>query len=426
MTEAFLHYIWQHQMLADGLTTTDGQPVVCLRAGEKNLNAGPDFVGARIRLGGMEWAGNVEIHVRTSDWKLHRHSQDPAYNNILLHVVYEHDCEVRMQNGKVPLTLELKPYLHPSIVANYDALMTPDDGSIVPCAKRLSEVKPFIVKSTLERLVMERLEAKSEMARRMLDENHGGWEQACYQLLAHYFGGKVNALPFELLAKATDQRLLARWKDNPQRVEAILMGQAGLLDGYFEDEYPRDLQIDYDSIGRAAGMVPIDRNLWKFHRLRPYSFPTIRISQFAHFISCNPSPFSSFLGIDDVSELECRLNQQASAYWNTHYRFDVMSSRTSVKRVGALQAQMLIVNAWIPMLFLYGHLHGQQQYKDKSVRLLEGLPPEDNAIIRRWRQVGIRPTSAAESQALLQLYNNYCIRRQCLECRIGYSILKRS
>jgi hypothetical protein len=426
MTEAFLHYIWQHQMLADGLTTTDGQPVVCLRAGEKNSNAGPDFIGARIKIGDVEWAGDVEIHVRTSDWKAHRHSQDPAYNNILLHVVYDHDCEICMQNGKVPLTLELKPYLHPSIVANYDALMTPDVDSFVPCAKRLAAVAPYIVKSTLERLVMERLEAKSEMAHRMLDENRGGWEQACCQLLAHYYGGKVNALPFELLAKATDQRLLARWKDNSERVEAILMGQAGFLEGYFEDEYPRKLQSDYESIGCGAGMVPIDRSLWKFHRLRPSSFPTIRISQFARFLSENPCPFSSFLGIVDVSELESRLNQRASSYWDTHYRFDALSSRTSVKRVGMSQAQMLIVNAWVPMLFLYGCLCGQQKYKDQAVNLLEGLPPEDNVIIRRWRHVGIQPASAAESQALLQLYNNYCVNRQCLECRIGYSILKRS
>ena len=424
MTESFLYYLWQHQMFADGLTTTDGQPVVCLRAGERNNDAGPDFIGARLKIGDVEWAGNVEIHVHTSDWNAHRHSQDPAYNNILLHVVYEHDCEVRMQNGRVPLTVELKRFLHPSIVANYDALMAPAPGLPVPCAKQLLDVPPFIVNSMMERLVMERLESKSEFARRLLDENHGGWEQACYQLMAHYFGGKVNALPFELLAKATDQRLLARWKDNPTRVEAILMGQAGFLDGYFEDEYPRRLQSDYDSLRRGAEINPIDVSLWKFYRMRPSSFPTIRLSQFANLIAGTSNLFSALLDITDVKEMERLFNQLAADYWTNHYMFDRLSPKASAKRVGASQARSLIINAWVPLLFLYGQLHGQQEYKDRAVSLLEGLPAEDNVIIRRWVEVGIRPASAAESQALLQLYNNHCSMRRCLECRIGYSILK--
>lgn len=426
MTESFLYYIWQHQMFADRLTTTDGQPVVCLRAGERNNDAGPDFIGARLRIGEVEWAGNVEIHVRTSDWRLHRHSQDPAYNNILLHVVYEHDCEIRMQNGRVPLTVELKPYLHPSIVENYDALMAPVPDMSVPCAKRLADVPQFVVSSMLERLVMERIEDKSDVARRLLDENHGGWEQTCYQLMAHYFGGKVNALPFELLAKVTDQRLIARWKDNPRRVEAILMGQAGLLEGYFEDEYPRLLQSDYDSLRRGAGIDHINVELWKFYRMRPSSFPTIRISQFARLVAGEPKLFTTLLDMSDVKEMERLFNQKADDYWTRHYQFDRVSQRPSVKRVGVSQARSLIINAWVPLLFLYGTLHGQQRYKDQAVKLLEGLPPEDNVIIRRWAEVGIHPSSAAESQALLQLYNNYCSVRRCLECRIGYTILKHS
>ena len=424
MTEDFLQYVWQHQLLDHGLTTIDGQPVVVLCAGELNRDAGPDFFNARVRVGDMEWAGSVEVHVRTSDWKSHRHSEDKAYNNIILHVVYEHDCEIALQDGRVPPTVELKHYLHPSLIANYDALMRPLESDDVPCVNRIGEVPEFMVKSFMERLAIERIEAKTEVARRLLDESRGGWEQTCYWLMAHYFGGRVNALPFELLAKATDQRMLYRWKDNPQRVEALLMGQAGLLEGYFEDDYPRKLQADYNAISKASEMSPIGGYLWKFYCLRPSSFPTIRISQFARLLSESSNLFATLLNKMDVKELEKLFGQHASDYWNNHYKFDKATEKSSVKRIGKAQARSLIINAWVPLLFLYGVEHGQQHCKEQAVGLLEQLPAEDNAVIRRWQRAGINPSNAIESQALIQLYNKYCARRRCLECGIGFQILK--
>ena len=424
MTEAFLHYIWQHQMLDHGLTTTDGQPVVVLNAGELNHDAGPDFFNARLQIGGVEWVGNVEVHIHTSDWRAHHHSRDKAYNGIILHVVYEHDCEIATEAGRVPLTLELKPYMHPSLVANYDALMAPSLAESVPCGRCLNEVPEFIFNSFVERLVVERIEEKSQIVRRLLDESRGGWEQTCYWLMAHYFGGRVNAVPFEMMAKATDQRLLARWKDDPQRIEAVLMGQAGFLEGYFEDEYPRRLQHDYTAIAYGAGLKPIGGYLWKFYCLRPSAFPTIRISQFARFISETSNLFSSTLAMTDVHDIEKLFKQEASDYWKDHYQFDRPTEKSISKRIGRMQAQLLIINAWVPLLFVYGSVHGQQQYKDQAISLLEQLPPEDNTIIRRWQGYGITPSNAAESQALLQLNNNYCRNRRCLECRIGYHILK--
>lgn len=424
MTEAFLQYIWQHQLLNGGLTTTDGQPIVVLRTGDLNRDAGPDFFNARLRMGTIEWAGNVELHIHSSDWNAHRHSSDAAYNNVILHVVYEHDCEITKQNGDSLRTLELKPYLHPSLVANYDFLMAPAEGLDIPCSRNLPEVPQFVVTSTLERLVSERLEAKSATVRRLLDESHGGWEQTCYWLMARYFGGKVNSLIFELLAKATDQRLLARWADNPRRVEALLMGQAGLLSGYFEDEYPRLLQSDYEALRTGAGLTPLDGYLWKFYRLRPSSFPTIRISQFANLVSSSKNLFAKLLSITDVHEMERLFNQAASEYWDNHYQFDTVVPRKTRKHIGKMQAQLLIINAWVPLLFVYGSVHGQQQYKDQAISLLMQLPPEDNAIIRRMGQAGFMAANAADSQALLQLKNEYCQNRRCLECRIGYHILK--
>lgn len=424
MTEDFLHYVWQHQLLADRLTTIDGQPVVCLRAGEHNHDAGPDFFNARLVIDGVEWAGNVEIHVHSSDWNAHRHTDDPAYNNVVLHVVYEHDAEVRLQNGKIPPTLELKRFLHPALVANYESLMAPA-ASGIPCAKRLAEVPQFVMSSTMERLVAERVEAKADVVRRMLVESNGGWEQVCYWLVARYFGGKANALPFELLAKATNQRLLSRWRDNPQRLEALLMGQAGLLDGYFEDVYPRCLQADYDSLRSAIALQPVGGSLWRFHRLRPSNFPTLRISQFARLVSCSTNLFATLLEMTDVGNIERLFNQQAADYWNNHYQFDKPTQRSSVKRLGSMQARLIVINAWVPLLFVYGAAHGQQCYKDQALNLLAQLPAEDNAVIRQWRQFGINPSTAAESQALLQLSSNYCTGRRCLECRIGYNLLKR-
>ena len=427
MTEAFLHYIWQHQMLGKGLTTTDGQPVVVHKAGELNRDAGPDFFNARVSVGDVEWAGNIELHLRTSDWKSHRHSQDKSYNGIILHVVYEHDCEICLESGRVPVTLELKPFINPAIVTVADSLtLSPKAADSIPCAQRLPDVPPFVVNAFLDRLTVERIEAKSEVVRRLLDESRGSWEQTCYWLMAHYFGGRVNALAFELLAKATDQRLLARWKDNPCRIEALLMGQAGFLDDYFEDDYPRQLQTDYEALRAGASLTPLDKSLWRFFCVRPSAFPTIRISQFANLLASSSNLFSTLLSLTDVRRIESLFSCRASDYWNNHYRFDQTTDKSVVKRMGRMQTDLLIINAWIPLLFVYGQVRGQQQYKDQALQLLQQLPPENNSIIRHFQAAGQNPSNAAQSQAFIQLKTNYCNSRRCFECHIGHHIIKQS
>lgn len=424
MTEAFLHYLWQHQMVCKGLATTDGQPIVVHRAGELNRDAGPDFFNALVVIGNVEWAGNIEVHLRSSDWNTHRHSRDKGYNNVILHVVYEHDCEIQLENGNVPPTLELKHYIHPALVANYESLIQPSTTDGVPCAQRLPGVPSFIVNSCLDRMTVERIEAKSQVVRRLLDESRGNWEQTCYWLMARYFGGKVNALSFELLAKATDQRFLARWKDNPRRTEALLMGQAGMLEGYFEDDYPRQLQADYEALRTGASLTPIANYLWRFFRIRPSAFPTLRISQFANLVASSSNLFSTLLEITDAKEMEKLFDCRAADYWDNHYRFDQPTGKSTPKRMGRMQADLLIINAWVPLLFVYGEMRGQQQYKEQAVSLLQQLPAEENAIIRQFQAAGIAPDNAAQSQALLQLKNCYCSGRQCLHCSIGHSIIK--
>ena len=310
-------------------------------------------------------------------------------------------------------------------MANYDALMTPSDPQTVPCVRRLPSVPPFIVHSFLDRLAVERIEAKSEVVRRLLDESRGNWEQTCYWLMAHYFGGKVNALPFELVAKATDSRFLARWKDNPRRIEALLMGQAGFLEGYFEDDYPRQLQADYEALRAGANLTPIDSYLWRFFRIRPSAFPTIRLSQFANLLATTANLFSRLLEITDVKEMERLFNCRAADYWDNHYHFDQPTEKKSVKRVGRMQADSLIINAWIPLLFVYGEVRGQQHYKEQALNLLQQLPAEDNSIVRRFAPAALVPENASQSQALIQLYTNYCSSRRCLDCRLGHAIIKK-
>ena len=425
MTEAFLQYVWQHGLMSRELVSIDGRRVRVLRVGDLNRDAGPDFFNARIAVDGIEWAGNVEVHVRTSDWTAHRHSQDKAYNGLVLHVVYDHDAEIAMQNGIRPLTVELKDQLDPALFERYDTLMRRVADEEVACAESFASVPGFVVDGWMERLLVERIERKAAVVNRLLEENHGGWEQTCYCLMARYFGGRVNADAFELLAKSVDQRLLARWKDNPQRVEALLMGQAGLLDDYFADDYPRQLQADYNALRSGASLTPISGHLWKFYCIRPSSFPTIRISQFARLVSESSNLFARLLTITDAKELLALFNQAAAPYWNDHYRFDVPSESSSVKHLGKAQAAMLVINAWVPLLFVYGVAHGQQQYKDQAVALLQQLPPENNNVIRRWRALGMDLPDSAHTQAVLQLEGCYCSARRCLDCAIGYNIIKR-
>ena len=422
MTEAFLQYVWQHRLLQGELTTTDGQLVTIERAGILNRDAGPDFSDARLKIGDTWWAGNVEIHIKASDWQQHHHESDRNYSSVVLHVVYEADIDIVTDNGNRLITLEIKDHISRDIWNQYEQLTQTSLTENIPCSSYLSEIPDFIVSNSLDRLTIERIQRKSDDVKHLIEESHGSWETCCYWMIARYFGGKTNGFTFELLAKATDQRLLARWKDQPQRIEAILMGQAGMLDGYFEDEYPRLLQQDYESLAKGAHLKPIDGYLWKFFRLRPHSFPTIRISQFANLISRSHNLFSNLLEESDAARLAEFFDVEASPYWTSHYQFDKESAPSS-KHIGKAFVETLIINAWVPLLMEYGIQHGQQRYKDQAVAILQQLPPEENNITRKWKAVGIKADNAAQSQALIQLYNEYCTPRRCLECQIGYRIL---
>ena len=423
MTEAFLQYVWQHRLLEGPLVTTEGLPVVVERPGELNRDAGPDFLDSRLVIGGLHWAGNVEVHTRASDWNQHGHSDDKAYNNVILHVVYIYDADIVLENGKKVQTLDISQSLPQYVWDNYDSLMNPADDTQIPCASRLKDIPDFLYHLSQDRLLVERIERKSSDVERILKESKGSWEQACYWLTAHYFGGKTNAFAFELLAKVTPMRIVAKIKDNPFRVEALYMGQAGLLDGDFNDEYPKKLQREYKYLSAAYQLTPMEGHLWKFFRVRPSSFPTLRISQFSDLMSKSSNLFSKMLDAEDAGTVSKLFVVQASEYWQSHYNFDKETERSS-KSLGKSLINTIIINAWIPLLYEYGVAHGTEMYKERAFNLLQQLPPEDNRITRLWESAGIKIGNAAESQSVIQRYTEYCSRKKCLDCQLAFRIMK--
>lgn len=423
MTEAFLQYVWQHGLLEGPLATVEGLPVVVERAGELNRDAGPDFFASRLLIDGVRWVGNVEVHVRASDWKQHKHSEDKNYNNVILHVVYVYDTDIVLQNGKPVTTMCIADAIPDHVWNNYEKLMNPPSGEVIPCAPRLKEIPDFLFQISQDRLSVERMERKSDDVKRILHESKGSWEQACYWLTAHYFGGKTNAFPFELLAKKTPMNVLAKIKDNAFRVESLFFGQAGLLEGDFVDDYPKAMQKEYSYLSIAYNLTPIPGHLWKFFRVRPASFPTLRISQFSQLIVRSSNLFSRLLDTTDVTLLRRLFDVQATEYWLTHYQFDKLAVKRQ-KSLGGSVVDTILINAWVPLLFEYGLLHDDQKRKDQAFTLLEQLPPEDNRVVRLWQDEGIEIRNAAESQALVQRFNEYCSRKRCLDCQLAFKLIK--
>lgn len=392
------------------------------RPGELNRDAGPDFFNAKIWIGDLLWAGNVEIHIKSSDWNLHGHSTDKAYNNVILHVVYIHDCDIRLENGKSVPTVAIADAIPQHVWDNYDSLMNCPGQLRIACSSRLGEIPDFLFTLSQERLSVERMESKTDNVHRIMRATKGCWEQACYWLTAHYFGGTTNAFPFELLAKITPMGIVAKIKDNPFRVEALYFGQAGLLQSDFADQYPKELKREYDYLAMAYKLRPMEPHLWRFFRLRPSSFPTLRISQFARLMASSAGQFSKLLDATDIDSLRELFKTDCSDYWLTHYTFD-NESPVRVKSLGRSVVDSLLINAWIPLLFEYGKEHADNNLKERSFMLLKQLPPEKNHIVRYWQEAGVKVSNAAESQALIHRYNNYCESRRCLDCQLAFRLI---
>jgi len=422
MKEEFLHYLWRLKRFdLNNLQTTEGETVQIQNSGEHNQDAGPDFLKARIKIGDTLWAGNVEIHLKSSDWLRHNHQNDRAYDNVILHVVLEEDRPVfRATEERLPC-LELRKRIPSKLSKIYLKLL--NNEYWIPCQHHFFEVGEITKNLWLDRLLVERLEQKTEAIRLSLAQNQNNWEETFYHFLARNFGVKVNAEPFESLAKSLPLLSLAKHKNNLFQIEALLFGQAGLLEKEFEEAYPNRLKKEYLFLKKKHRLSPISPVAWRFLRLRPANFPTIRIAQFATLIYQSLHLFSKILEARDMGGIEKLFEVKLSDYWLTHYVFDKESVKRN-KTLGKNTVHLLLINTIVPFLFLYGKLKGKETFKDKALKLLEEVPPESNSTLSKWKELGMLPKSAYQTQALLQLKNNYCKPKQCLKCAIGNAILK--
>lgn len=424
MKEEFLHYLWKYSLYdQDKLLDNEGNKIVVLNPGEYNRDAGPDFFNTRLRIAGMEWAGNVEIHIRASDFDYHKHNLDPAFNNVILHVVAENDRKVFNSKGKELLTVKLA--FDPAVYEKYMNLV--NNPFIIACQTSISKLDPLQIRHWLGSLVIERLQEKSEHIIKIYSNTGNDWEETFYRLLSRYFGFRVNTEPFEMLAAALPFRIIRKHSDNLFQIEALLFGTAGMLDeGLFReavnDEYYLDLIKEYRILSVKYTLHPVHGWIWKFARLRPANFPTVRISQLAAMLTITGGLFSRTLEARDITDLRSLFEVTASGYWNDHFVFG-RKSRLYPKATGQQAADILLVNAVIPVLFLYGRSRDSQEICDRAVSFLEELEPEENSIIDEWRTTGIAADSAFISQALIQLRNCYCKKRRCLECRIGAKLI---
>lgn len=419
MSEELLHYIWQQKLFnATHLTTTAGEPLAVLHSGIRNADAGPDFTQARIRIGDDLLAGSIEIHVHASDWNKHNHQHDQAYSTVILHVVYEDDQKA----GALSLpTLELKNKIDPQFFSRYRQLMS--STSWIPCQPQIKQLTGLFIASGLHRILIERLEQKTNMIFERLSQNKGSWEETFYQITARNFGLKVNADTFERLAQSLPLKIIARHKNSLLHIEALMFGQAGMLGKRFKDAYPNVLRQEYAFLRKKYALQPLEPHLWKFMRLRPPAFPTVRLAQFSVLLFSASHLFAKMLEAQNVKQLAALFQAEPSAYWENHYRFDA-ASKSMKKPLGTDFINALLINAVVPVMFIYGKTKDNTMIQDRALNFLEQLPAEKNSIIARWKTLGISSRTAYDSQALLQLKNHYCSHKKCLKCYIGNKLLR--
>jgi len=420
MNEGFLQFVWQQQLFGkENLQTIDGKKLKILSPGFLNSNAGPDFYNAKVRVGEQIWAGTIEVHIKSSDWIRHNHTDDKSYDNVILHVVSEADVEIKNSSGiKIP-TFKLK---YSSKLYNKYIQLVTNKGAI-PCSDFLHEIDSFYIKTWQNRLLIERLERKTSLVIDLYNTNEKSWEETFYQFLAINFGFKINALPFDLLAKSLPYKVISKQKDDLLQIEALLFGQAGFLnDDFDEDKYFNLLKREYLFLEKKYSLKPIKKHLWKFLRLRPVNFPTIRIAQFAKLLHNNVNMFSLVVHNKRVEQIRDLFNVNVSEYWFTHYNFG-KESKKSNKQFGTYSVNGILTNSVAVFLFAYGIVNNEEKYKEKSLELLESLPAEKNNIINKWNSTSVKTSNAFETQAMIELYNEYCKKGRCLDCNIGGKII---
>jgi len=425
MKEEFLHYIWKFQLFNENeLTLVDGSQLQIIHPGIQNFDAGPDFFNAQIRINDTKWAGNIELHLNTSDWIKHNHQIDKSYDNVILHVVWKNDKTIkRLDDHPIP-TLELYGLVKRQLLENYNVLINNSDW--IPCAKSIHQVEDHVILSFKDRMLVERLEEKSERVNKLLIQFNNDWEEVLYQILVSNFGFKVNSLPMELLARSSPFNLLRKYQNDIQRLEALLFGQAGFLEGEFKGNYAIQLKEEYNFLRNKFKLLPMESSIWKFSRMRPPNFPTIRIAQIAALYAKHRNLFQRIKDAESLNELTEIFQIQNSEYWNSHYRFDVPALKKTDKNLGIRSINIILINTVVPLLFCYGKKLKEEKFVENAIGLLEKIPAENNQIIKKWKSLNLNVKFAFDSQALIQLKNKHCDLKKCLNCMIGNSIIKQT
>ena len=426
MREDFLYYLWKLQYFdKKGLTTCQGDILKIFQPGTQNEHAGPDFLNGKITINGITWHGHIEMHINASDWYAHQHQTDRAYDNVILHVVWHHDRDIQQQDG-VPLpTLALKNRVAPEFYQRYQQLI--HRKATIPCAKQFPRVATLIKENMLDRALFQRLSHKHALVYQLLEKNKGDWEETVYQLLAYNFGFKINNDVFLDLAVSLPLKVITKHANKLVHIEALLFGQAGLLQKKSEGTsgYLALLQKEYQFLVHKCSLQPsnITACQWKFFRLRPANFPTIRIAQLAQLLHQTPGIFSLLINIPTAT-LYKKLAAKQSTYWQKHYRF-AKQSKTTIPGLGQASIAHILINTVVPLLVAYGKAKDEQDYVDRAVAILQDLPAEHNAITRQWEKLGFKVKSAFDSQALLELFNNFCTKKRCLACNVGVTIMQK-
>lgn len=423
MNESLLHIIWKYQFFQkEKLQTSQGEYVTILKQGNYNTDAGPDFLQARIRIGEIEWNGHVEIHVRSSGWSVHKHQEDRAYHNVILHVVWENDKDIMRHDGTLLPVLELKKIVNPQVLKNYKKLLQND--SPIPCSSQVSSVATITRWSAVEQALVQRLEKKSNTVLLLLKELNNDWEETAFQLLAQNFGMKINAEPFLILAQSIPLKTIRKHLNNLSQMEALLFGQAGMLSSA-NDDYTKLLKKEYEFLKHKYSLEQkVNAVQWKFLRLRPANFPTIRMAQLAALLQSANSLRSSLMEINNFKEAEKLFTIETSPYWKEHYRFGKKSS-APVPLFGKDIQNNILINTLAPLWVAHGKAKDEPVFMEKALTLLQHIPGEKNRITKIYEAIDWKSTTAFDSQGIIELHNEMCSQKKCLDCAVGISLLKK-
>jgi len=417
LTEKLLHYIWQYQLFnKQMLITQDNQFLQIIQPGQLNQNQGPDFLSAKIKLDQTTWVGSIEIHINSSDWIAHQHSQDENYNNVVLHVVWRDDCKQKLPFA----TLEIQQLVPKLLLDKYERLMM--KHAFIACENSIAQTENIVIEKWKERMLIERLEKKSTYISDLILKSNGNWEELSWWVLCRHFGGNVNGESFETIAQSIPLSILLKNRHALFQIEALLFGQSGLLSSEFKDDYPKKLLQEYIYLKKKYQLRQPKVQL-HFLRMRPANFPTIRMAQLALFIYKNDIILSKIISTTAIQDLKPLFELEAKDYWNNHYRFDEYSI-LKIKKMGEQTINHLFINAIVVLLFAYGYYNHNQKLKDTAIRWLDEIQPEENNITNGFEQLGLQTKSAFDSQAFIQLKTQYCDEKKCLSCAIGHHFIK--